>query len=69
MIDIIEFKKDISIYIPFDTDKKAFGKNKLLYFSSKHGRNKDTQKQEIIKEIKHNINQLQNAITKLEEEE
>ena len=69
MIDIIEFKKDISIYIPFDTDKKAFGKNKLLYFGFKLGRNKDTQKQEIIKEIKHNINQLQNAITKLEEEE
>ena len=69
MIKIKEFKKSISIYVPFTTENIGFGGNELSYLGSKtYGITKDVQKQNIIHQLKLNVMELQTAITELEEE-
>ena len=66
MTKIKEFAKDITISVPFKTSRIGFGGQHLTYFGNKTGNSKDTQKKQIMNQIRQNISELEEALTKLE---
>lgn len=68
MLKIKEFNKDISVYVPFETNRIAFGGHELVYHGNKQNNSKDMQLHRIIKQLKRNRGQLDMAIKYLENE-
>ena len=68
VINIKNFKKDISVYVPFETNRIAFGGDELVYHGKKLGNSKDMQLHRIINQLKRNRKQLDIAIKYLENE-
>lgn len=66
MTKIREFAKDISISVPFNTNRIGFGGKHLTYFGAKTGNSKATQKKLIMTQIRQNISELEQALAKLE---
>ena len=65
VINIKNFKKDISVYVPFETNRISFGDREIVYHGSKLGKSKDRQLHRIVNQLKRNRRQLDKAITYL----
>lgn len=68
MTNIKKFNKDISVTVEFNTDRVALGSGTLVYHPQKAGNTKDTQLDNVIKQLKEHKNQIENAIKQLREE-
>jgi len=68
MVKIKDFHKDITVYVPFETNRILFGDSELVYNGSKLGNSKDRQLYRIINQLKRNRKQLDIAIKYLENE-
>ena len=68
MVKIKDFNKDISVCVPFETNRIAFGGDELVYHGKKLGNSKDLQLHRIINQLKRNRKQLDIAIKYLENE-
>ncbi len=68
VVNIKDFPKEISVDVPFETNRIAFGGDKLVYQGKKLGNSKDLQLHRIINQLKRNRKQLDIAIKYLENE-
>tara|TARA_B100001559_G_scaffold287208_1_gene264081 strand:+ start:239 stop:445 length:207 start_codon:yes stop_codon:yes gene_type:complete len=68
MVKIKEFNKDISVYVPFETNRISFGGDELVYHGIKQHNSKDMQLHRVINQLKRNRKQLDIAIKYLENE-